>query len=109
MTDAAPTPDLAAIKQRQQAAWAAGDYHMIGTQILIVSELLVETLDLHSTEKVLDVATGSGNAALGAARRGCEVTGLDYVPALLDRARRRSEAPDRTGAQRRAGRENSPR
>lgn len=92
MTDAVPTPDLAAIKQRQQATWATGDYHMIGTQIVIVSELLIEALDLHSTEHVLDVATGSGNAALAAARRGCEVTGLDYVPALLERARRRAEA-----------------
>jgi len=85
-------PDLAAIKARQQATWASGDYHMIGTQILIVSELLIEALDVHSTERVLDVATGSGNAALAAARRGCEVVGLDYVPALLDRARRRAEA-----------------
>ena len=80
-------PDLAAIKRRQQATWASGDYHMIGTQILIVSELLIEALDLHSTERVLDVATGSGNAALAAARRGCSVIGLDYVPALLERAR----------------------
>lgn len=88
----APTPDLAAIKTRQQATWSSGDYHMIGTQIQIVSELLIEALDVHSTEHVLDVATGSGNAALAAARRGCEVTGVDYVPALLERARRRAEA-----------------
>lgn len=92
MTDTIATPDLAAIKQRQQATWASGDYHMIGTQILIVSELLIEALDVHSTERVLDVATGSGNAALAAARRGCAVVGLDYVPALLERARRRAEA-----------------
>jgi ubiquinone/menaquinone biosynthesis C-methylase UbiE len=92
VTDATATIDLAAIKQRQQATWASGDYHMIGTQILIVSELLIEALDVHSTERVLDVATGSGNAALAAARRGCPVVGLDYVPALLDRARRRAEA-----------------
>jgi ubiquinone/menaquinone biosynthesis C-methylase UbiE len=65
---------------------------MIGTQILIVSELLIEALDVHSTERLLDVATGSGNAALAAARRGCTVVGLDYVPALLDRARRRADA-----------------
>ena len=91
MTDVA-TPDLAAIKQRQQATWASGDYHMIGTQILIVSELLIEALDVHSTERVLDVATGSGNAALAAARRGCEVVGLDYVPALLARAGVRADA-----------------
>ena len=72
MTATATAPDLAAIKQRQQATWASGDYHMIGTQILIVSELLIEALDVHSTERVLDVATGSGNAALAAARRGCD-------------------------------------
>ena len=92
MTMIAPSPDLAAIKQRQQATWASGDYHMIGTQIQIVSELLVEALDLHSTERVLDVATGSGNAALAAARRGTAVVAVDYVPSLLDRARRRTEA-----------------
>ena len=86
----APAPDLAAIKQRQQATWASGDYHMIGTQILITAEQLLESLDVHSTERVLDVATGSGNAALAAARRGCEVIGIDYVPTLLDRARERA-------------------
>jgi ubiquinone/menaquinone biosynthesis C-methylase UbiE len=90
--DGPPPPDLVAIKRRQQATWASGDYHMIGTQIAIVSELLIEALDLHSTERVLDVATGSGNAALAAARRGCAVVGLDFVPALLIRARRRAEA-----------------
>jgi ubiquinone/menaquinone biosynthesis C-methylase UbiE len=84
------TPDFAAIKQRQQATWASGDYHMIGTQILITAEQLLESLDVHSTERVLDVATGSGNAALAAARRGCEVIGIDYVPALLERARERT-------------------
>jgi ubiquinone/menaquinone biosynthesis C-methylase UbiE len=90
---AAPAaPDLVAVKGRQQATWASGDYHVIGTQIQIVSELLIEALDVHSTEHVLDVATGSGNAALAAARRGCEVVGIDYVPALLDRARRRRDA-----------------
>ncbi len=92
MTEIATAPDLAAIKKRQQATWASGDYHMIGTQIQIVAELLIETLDVHSTERVLDVATGSGNVALAAARRGCSVVGLDYVPGLLDRARRRADA-----------------
>ena len=88
----ATPPDLAAVKQRQQATWASGDYHMIGTQIVIVSELLIEALDVRSTERVLDVATGSGNAALAAARRGCTVVGVDYVPALLERARKRADA-----------------
>ncbi|HSL77055.1 MAG TPA: methyltransferase domain-containing protein [Candidatus Limnocylindrales bacterium] len=90
--DATPAPDLAAIKTRQQATWSSGDYHMIATQIQIVSELLIEALDVHSTERVLDVATGSGNAALAAARRRCDVVGVDYVPALLDRGRMRADA-----------------
>ena len=85
-------PDLAAIKQRQQATWASGDYHMIGTQILLASEQLIESLDVHSTDRLLDVATGSGNAALAAARRSCEVIGIDYVPSLLERARERAIA-----------------
>ena len=92
MTAIDTRPDLAAIKQRQQATWSSGDYHMIGTQILITSERLLESLDVHSTERVLDVATGSGNAALAAARRGCEVVGVDYVPALLEHARQRAAA-----------------
>src|SRR6478672_10870968 len=87
-----PEPDLEAIKARQQATWSTGDYHVIATQIQIVSELLIERLDIRSTERVLDVATGSGNAAIAAARRGCEVVGVDYVPALLARGRRRAEA-----------------
>lgn len=91
-TTSLPQPDLEAIKARQQATWSTGDYHVIATQIQIVAELVIEQLDVRSTERVLDVATGSGNAAIAAARRGCEVVGVDYVPALLDRARRRSKA-----------------
>jgi ubiquinone/menaquinone biosynthesis C-methylase UbiE len=90
----APTPDLAAIKQRQQATWSSGDYQMIATQIQLVAELLIEALEVHSTERVLDVATGTGNAALAAARRGCPTTGVDYVPALLERARHRATAEE---------------
>ena len=92
MSAISPALDLAVVKQRQQATWSSGDYHMIGTQIVIVSELLIEALDVHSTERVLDVATGSGNAALAAARRGCTVIGIDYVPELLERARLRAAA-----------------
>ena len=57
-----------------------------------MSELLIEALDVRSGERLLDVASGSGNAAMAAARRGLEVTGIDYVPALLDRARARTDA-----------------
>ena len=90
----ATSPDFTAIKQRQQATWSSGDYHRIATQIQIVSELIIESLDIRSTEHVLDVATGSGNAALAAARRGSSVVGVDYVPELLDRARLRADAEE---------------
>ena len=85
-------PDLAAIKEAQQRAWASGDYAMFGAALLIMSELLCEAVDLRPGQTVLDVATGSGNTALAAARRFGETTGIDYVPALLERARERAAA-----------------
>jgi ubiquinone/menaquinone biosynthesis C-methylase UbiE len=90
----APTPtiDLAAIKTRQQAAWAAGDYAVVGTTLQIVGESLCEALDLRSNQRVLDVAAGNGNATLAAARRFAEVVSTDYVGALLERGRQRAEA-----------------
>jgi len=85
-------PDIAAIKLRQQAAWSSGDYAVVGTTLQIVGESLCEAVDLRSGERVLDVATGNGNAALAAARRFAEVIGVDYVPALLAHARERADA-----------------
>jgi ubiquinone/menaquinone biosynthesis C-methylase UbiE len=84
--------DLPALKTRQQAAWSSGDYAIIGTTLQIVGEELCEALDLRSGQSVLDVAAGNGNASLAAARRWCEVTATDYVPALLGRARERATA-----------------
>jgi SAM-dependent methyltransferase len=85
-------PDYTAIKQRQQAIWASGDYSIIGTTLQIVGETLGEAVDLRAGERVLDVAAGNGNATLAAARRHAEVTSTDYVQALLDRARQRAQA-----------------
>jgi ubiquinone/menaquinone biosynthesis C-methylase UbiE len=85
-------PDLAALKARQQGAWASGDYAVVGTTLQIVGEQLCESLDIRAGQKVLDVAAGNGNASLAAARRCCDVTATDYVPALLARARERAAA-----------------
>ena len=87
-----PVADLAAVKARQQAAWSTGNYALIGSTLQIVGENLCEALDLRAGMRVLDVAAGNGNATLAAARRWCEVTSTDYVPSLLDSARRRAEA-----------------
>jgi ubiquinone/menaquinone biosynthesis C-methylase UbiE len=85
-------PDLAALKKRHQAAWSSGDYAIIGTTLQIVGETLCEAVDLRSTQRVLDVAAGNGNATLAAARRFAEVVSTDYVGALLERARERAVA-----------------
>jgi ubiquinone/menaquinone biosynthesis C-methylase UbiE len=90
MTTAAT--DLGALKARQMAAWASGDYAIIGTTLQIVGESLCEAVDLRSGERVLDVAGGNGNASLAAARRFAVVTSTDYVPELLERGRIRANA-----------------
>ena len=88
----AAAPDLTAVKSRQQAAWSAGDYAVIGITLQIVGESLCEALDLRAGQSVLDVAAGNGNATLAAARRWCDVVSTDYVGALLDRGRARAGA-----------------
>ena len=65
------------IKQRERQAWATGDYRTIGARLQIVSETLCEAVDLRGGQTVLDVATGTGNTAIAAARRWCYVTAID--------------------------------
>lgn len=87
-----PDADLKALKQNQRTMWGTANYAGIGARILLVSELLCEAVDLQGGEQVLDVACGNGNAALAAARRFADVTGVDYQPRLLDQARERAMA-----------------
>src|SRR5271155_2023305 len=87
-----PTVDLAPAKARQQVAWSAGDYAVVGTTLQIVGEMLCEAIDLRAGERVLDIAAGNGNATLAAARRWADVTSTDYVQALLERGRVRASA-----------------
>jgi SAM-dependent methyltransferase len=75
---------------RQRAMWATGDYADIAASIAGVADRVVEAAGIEAGDEVLDVATGTGNAALAAARLGAEVTALDLVPELLDVARSRA-------------------
>jgi len=85
-------PDFEAIKTRQQATWATGDYGRIGIQLQLIGESLCEAADVRADERVIDVCAGNGNASLAAARRYARVTSTDYVPELLEQGRRRAEA-----------------
>lgn len=83
---------MTALREKQQQVWSSGDYNRIAALTVAVNETLVSTAEIVPGEKVLDVATGTGHAALAAARVGALVTGIDYVPALLDLARGRAAA-----------------
>lgn len=92
MTAENQAPGKSAIQERQVKIWTAGEYARIGNPIAIMGELLCEAVDLRSGDNVLDVATGSGNTAISAARRFCNVTGMDLAPESIEHARRRAEA-----------------
>ena len=79
-------------KQRQREMWAAGDYGTLSELITDVGELVVARARVDAGMTVLDVACGTGNAALPAARTGASVTGLDLVPELLDRRTQKAAA-----------------
>ena len=83
---------LEGIKAKQQKTWESGDYGAVAALIHPISEALVQAADLSAGSRVLDVATGTGNAAIAAARCLCEVVAVDYVPDLLDRGRARAAA-----------------
>ena len=92
MSPVTPAPDYDAIKTKQNAAWASGDYGKIGVTLQLTGEQLAEALDVPVGAKVLDVAAGNGNITLAMARRGAEVTSTDYVDTLLAQGRARAEA-----------------
>ncbi len=82
--------DVSGIKEGQRAMWTAGDYPLVSQRIVSVAELLVERVGAKDGVELLDVATGSGNVAIPAARAGANVTGLDLTPKLLEVARARA-------------------
>jgi SAM-dependent methyltransferase len=85
-------PTIEDFKQRQRDTWSAGDYATLSQHIADVGERLVERVKLEPRMRVLDVACGTGNAALPAARAGANVTGVDLAPALLKAAEKKATA-----------------
>ena len=81
MTDTTP-------QARARATWTAGDYERIARRLTSAGESIVRHTAVAAGDRVLDVACGTGNATLPAARTGAWVTGLDLTPALLERAAR---------------------
>ena len=92
MTLAINRPDASTVKARQQKTWSSGDFSVVAARIVLVSELLADNADLRLRAgwRVLDVACGTGNATLAAARSGAHVVGVDYVPELLEDGRARA-------------------
>ncbi|WP_331236037.1 class I SAM-dependent methyltransferase [Natronorarus salvus] len=92
MTDDGGVADYTEVTDRQRETWSTGDFNEVARQNIVMAEALCEAVDPRPGQRVLDVACGSGTAALVAARRYCEVTGVDYVPGLIERARARAAA-----------------
>ncbi len=78
--------------ERQHKLWSSGDFGKVAPTIEEVSVVVVDRVGVEAGQDLLDVATGTGNAALIAAERGARVTGLDFVPELLAQAADRAAA-----------------
>jgi SAM-dependent methyltransferase len=88
-TQAPPTADDAALKAKHAAMWALGDYAAVARELIPeLGRVLVDACDIGPGQHVLDVAAGTGNVAIPAARAGAEVTASDLAPELLDIGRR---------------------
>jgi SAM-dependent methyltransferase len=86
------TVNYEAIKERQRTAWESGDYPRVGNTLQTIAERIVEAVEVHAGQRILDVACGQGNAAIAAARRFADATGIDYATNLLTQGIARAEA-----------------
>jgi len=90
MTSATPDTEL---KGRHRKMWASGDYpSMVETFLLPLGPRLVEAAGIGPGMRVLDVAAGTGNASIPAAKTGADVTASDLTPELLEAGKARAEA-----------------
>ena len=86
------TPEMQNLKAKMKSVWSAGDFGKIAQLIEKGAEEFIERLNVQNGESVLDVACGSGNLAIPAARLGAIVTGIDIAPNLVEQARARAAA-----------------
>jgi 2-polyprenyl-3-methyl-5-hydroxy-6-metoxy-1,4-benzoquinol methylase len=85
-------PEMEALKNRLKAMWMTGDFGQVARHIETGAEEFIERLALNPGVRLLDVACGSGNLSIPAARRGAIVTGVDIATNLLEQARARAES-----------------
>jgi len=78
--------ELAQVTQRHKAMWGAGDYDPFAAMLRPSSGRVVQAAEVGPDDDVLDVACGSGNTSIAAARTGARVTGVDITPRMLEMA-----------------------
>src|SRR6266550_843436 len=88
------TPDP--LTERVRSTWTSGNFGRIATGYIDGAADFIARLELEPNERVLDVACGTGNLAIPAARAGAAVTGVDIAPNLIDQARMRAKSEDLT-------------
>lgn len=92
MSTTANAMEIESLKTRLKATWSAGDYDRFSRYMEQGARIFYEQLDIQPGCRLLDVACGSGQLALWAARDGVEVTGVDIAPNLVQRAQARAQA-----------------
>ena len=86
------SPEMETLKSKLKRTWEAGDFSEVAKHIESAAEEFIERLNLKPDEKVLDVACGSGNLAIVAAKKGADVTGIDIAANLVEAAKNRAAA-----------------
>jgi SAM-dependent methyltransferase len=89
MSNPTPTVDIQAVAAKHRAMWASGDYARLAAELVApLGPVLVQATGIGPGDRVLDVAAGTGNAAVPAAETGASVVASDLCPELLEQGSR---------------------